>query len=358
MPTDLRILVVDDSEASRGQLMEALIAGGYKALHLCHSGSEALTHRGVEPINQKPELSEPDAILLDVAMSGLDGIEVCARIRADGRYRYTPILIVSEETDVATLAQAFIAGGNDYVRKPFEQLELLARLRAALRLKSEIDRRVARERELSEAILDMDMASSLRLVTSCAPENMRKHYAAFAPYGGVLDTLTGLPGRRSVEAIIMERPGSPSEALGILTLQVDGLPLCNSDEDSEDYALINLVAKTIKAQPGRMGDVLARFDGGVFVVISNEPDAVAFGAHAEALRAAIANLSLKHRTERGGGYVSISVGVAHGNEDNAEQARALLSEAVMAMERATSRGGNRVEINSAQTSVQLAANAE
>ena len=140
----LQVLIVDDSEAERGQLMDALMAGGYKTVHLCHSGSEALAHLGVEPANQSPELSEPDAILLDVGMSAPDGIETCALIRTDARYRYTPILIVSDETDVATLAQAFIAGGNDYLRKPFEQLELLARLRAALRLKSEIDRRVVR----------------------------------------------------------------------------------------------------------------------------------------------------------------------------------------------------------------------
>lgn len=357
MATDLRILIVDDSEAERGQLMDALMAGGYKTVHLCHSGSEALAHLGVEPANQNPELSEPDAILLDVGMVGPDGIETCALIRTDARYRYTPILIVSGETDVATLAQAFIAGGNDYLRKPFEQLELLARLRAALRLKSEIDRRVARERELTSAALDMDMAGHLHSIAARGSDPSRMHYAALAPYSGVLDSLTGLPGRRTVEAIVMEGPGAALDALGFLTLKIDGMPLSNAEEDGEDYALLSQVANTMKALPGRLGDVLARFDGGVFIAISNEPDAKVFMDRAEALRAAISNLGLKHRSERGGGYVSVSVGAAHAEGGSAGQARALLTSAVMAMERASSKGGNRVEIASVETTAQLVASA-
>lgn len=338
--------------------MDALMAGGYKTLHLCHSGSEALAHLGVEPPNQSPELSEPDAILLDVGMSAPDGIETCALIRTDARYRYTPILIVSDENDVATLAQAFIAGGNDYLRKPFEQLELLARLRAALRLKSEIDRRIARERELTSAALDMDMASHLHsLAARGSGDPARKHYAALAPYSGVMDSLTGLPGRRTVEAIVMEGTGASLDALGILTLQIDGLPLSNAEEDVEDYTLLSRVANTMKALPGRLGDVLARFDGGVFIAISNEPDAKVFMDRAEALRAAISNLGLKHRPERGGGYVSISVGAAHAEGGSAGQARALLTSAVMAMELASSKGGNRVEIASVETAAQLVASA-
>jgi PleD family two-component response regulator len=350
-------LIVDDTEAERGQLMDALLAGGYKTVHLCHSGSEALAHLGVEPANQNPELSEPDAILLDVGMSAPDGIETCALIRTDARYRYTPILIVSDEIDVATLAQAFIAGGNDYLRKPFEQLELLARLRAALRLKSEIDRRVARERELTSAALDMDMAGHLHSLAARGSDPSRIHYAALAPYSGVLDSLTGLPGRRTVEAIVMEGPGATLDALGFLTLKIDGMPLSNAEEGGEDYALLSRVANTMKALPGRLGDVLARFDGGVFIAISNEPDAKVFMDRAEALRAAISNLGLKHRSERGGGYVSLSVGAAHGEGGSAGQARALLTSAVMAMERASSKGGNRVEIASVETTAQLVASA-
>jgi PleD family two-component response regulator len=355
LATDLRILVVDDSEAARSQLMKVLLAGGYKTVHLCHSGSEALKHLGVEPANQNPELSEPDAILLDVAMSGPDGIETCARIRADARYRYTPILIVSDETDIGTLAQAFIAGGNDYLRKPFEQLELLARLRAAMRLKSEIDRRIARERELTTVALDMDLAGHLRLLAARGADPVRKHYAAIAPYSGVLDSLTGLPGRRTVEAIIMEGPGAYLDALGVIALQIDGMPLSSTEESSKDFALFIQVANTLKALPGRLGDVLARFDGGMFTIISNEPDEKVFFDRAEALCAAISNLGLKHRPERGGGPVSLSVGAAHTEGDNADQARSLLTAAVMAMEQASSNGGNRVETNSAQTRVQLAA---
>jgi GGDEF domain-containing protein len=148
------------------------------------------------------------------------------------------------------------------------------------------------------------------------------------------------------------------DALGIISLQIDGMPLSSADEISEDYALYTQLAKAMKALPGRLGDVLARFDGGVFIIISNEPNEKMFFDRAEALRAAIANLGMKHRPDRGGGYISISVGAAYDEGDNAGQARELLTAAVMAMERASLQGGNRVETTSAQTRAQLAAIAE
>ena len=87
-------------------------------------------------------------MLLDIVMPEMDGVEACARIRNDPRYADLPIIMVTSLDDMNSLANAFVAGATDYVTKPVNRVELVARVRAALRLKQELDRRQAREREL------------------------------------------------------------------------------------------------------------------------------------------------------------------------------------------------------------------
>ena len=89
-----------------------------------------------------------DLILLDIVMPEIDGIEACARIRSDLRYADIPIIMVTSLGDMDSLANAFVAGANDYITKPVNRVELLARVRSALKLKAELERRQAREREL------------------------------------------------------------------------------------------------------------------------------------------------------------------------------------------------------------------
>ena len=81
-------------------------------------------------------------------MPEIDGIEACARIRNDPRYVDVPIIMVTSLDDMDSLANAFVAGATDYITKPLNRVELLARVRSALKLKAELDRRQAREREL------------------------------------------------------------------------------------------------------------------------------------------------------------------------------------------------------------------
>ena len=87
-------------------------------------------------------------MLLDIVMPEMDGVEACARIRNDARYADLPIIMVTSLDDMNSLANAFVAGATDYITKPVNRVELVARVRAALRLKQELDRRQAREREL------------------------------------------------------------------------------------------------------------------------------------------------------------------------------------------------------------------
>ena len=118
----MKILVVDDERAVRESLRRALELEGYE-IELAGDGSEALYRLEAN--------GEPDAVILDVLMPGLDGLEVCKRLRRAGSR--LPVLMLTARDEVEDRVAGLDAGADDYVTKPFALEELLARLRALLR---------------------------------------------------------------------------------------------------------------------------------------------------------------------------------------------------------------------------------
>ena len=117
----MRVLVADDDPAVRESLRRSLTFNGYEVATV-QDGAEAL-----DAITQNP----PDAVILDVSMPNLDGLETCRRIRANGDD--LPILMLTARDDVRDRVMGLDAGADDYLPKPFALEELLARLRALLR---------------------------------------------------------------------------------------------------------------------------------------------------------------------------------------------------------------------------------
>ncbi len=118
----MRILVVDDDAAVRESLRRALGLESYE-VEIAGDGTEALERLSGEP--------EVDAVVLDVSMPRVDGLEVCRRLRRDGNA--LPVLMLTARDEVADRVAGLDAGADDYVVKPFALEELLARLRALLR---------------------------------------------------------------------------------------------------------------------------------------------------------------------------------------------------------------------------------
>ena len=117
----MQILVVDDDRAVREALERALSLEGFE-VELAADGAEALV---------AVERHQPDAIVLDVLMPGVDGLEVCRLLRrAQSR---VPILMLTVRDDLGDRVEGLDAGADDYLGKPFELEELLARVRALLR---------------------------------------------------------------------------------------------------------------------------------------------------------------------------------------------------------------------------------
>jgi two-component system response regulator MprA len=118
----VRILVVDDERAVRESLRRALELEGY-TVELAIDGEAALARLAAN--------GRPDAVLLDVLMPGVDGLEVCRRLRAAGSR--VPVLMLTARAEVQSRVSGLDAGADDYLAKPFALEELLARLRALLR---------------------------------------------------------------------------------------------------------------------------------------------------------------------------------------------------------------------------------
>ncbi|BAU15026.1 sensor protein [Leptolyngbya sp. NIES-3755] len=147
-----RILVVDDTPDNCLLIQAILQDEGYQ-VELADSGKEAL-----RTIEQSP----PDLVLLDVMMPGMDGYEVTRRIRANPSLPFMPILLTTAY-DQPSVAQGLDTGADDFIRKPVHFDELLARVRALLRLKHSVDERdqIARQREDFVSRLTHDLRTPL-----------------------------------------------------------------------------------------------------------------------------------------------------------------------------------------------------
>ena len=118
----MKILVVDDERAVRESLRRALELEGY-VVELAEDGEQAL--------ERVAAIAAPDAVILDVLMPGIDGLEVCRRLRAEANA--VPVLMLTARAEVDSRVAGLDAGADDYLPKPFALAELLARLRALLR---------------------------------------------------------------------------------------------------------------------------------------------------------------------------------------------------------------------------------
>jgi adenylate cyclase len=139
MTTGGTILVVDDL-AQNIRLLEAVLAPRGYTIVAAQSGQEALERVAAEPV---------DLVLLDILMPGMDGYAVCRALRADPATSYLPVVMITASGDQEKIA-AIEAGADDFVTKPFDQAELVARVGSLLRIKHYHDTIQAQAAELAE----------------------------------------------------------------------------------------------------------------------------------------------------------------------------------------------------------------
>jgi class 3 adenylate cyclase len=134
-----KILAVDDIPQNLRLLEAVLVPSGYEVV-LAATGEEAL----LKTLTEKPDL-----VLLDIMLPGIDGYEVCRRLRGDPKTSFLPVVMVTA-SGLAEKVKAIEAGADDFIAKPFDQPELLARVRSLLRVKTYHDEIERQKAELAE----------------------------------------------------------------------------------------------------------------------------------------------------------------------------------------------------------------
>jgi PleD family two-component response regulator len=316
----MRILVIDDSEDSRDLTEGALLSAGYSNILTAGSGWEALKILDVgRSTDEKPTV---DVALLDIVMPEMDGVEACARIRNDPRYADLPIIMVTALDDMNSLANAFVAGATDYVTKPVNRVELVARVRAALRLKQELDRRLAREQEL------------LSFLSSWGDRGA----------GLWIDDATGLFVGEVAEAYLGGACGCESEGvISILALALDRFDVYRSVKgDTAARDVLAEVSRSIRRLAATIGVVAASYRNGIIVLVAPELEANSACELGETLRATISKLHLPNSESVVSDYATASVIAITGRVKRTVDRMQLLTQAIAKLQEAARAGGDRV----------------
>ena len=288
----MKILVVDDNPDDQLLARTFLSQDGYPGIEAVDSAEAAFSFLGLNEEGQ-PAV---DLILLDISLPGTDGIEATRTIKRSSRYSEIPIIMMTAHSPQDYLARAFRAGAMDFISKPFNKIEFLARVNAAIRLKREMDRRRAHEKELVEMTIKLARAN----------EELKKI--------SMIDPLTDIPNRRHFDAVLeieFNRAVRNEQPLSLLMIDVDFFkPFNDTYGHQEGDLCLIAIARILRESLTRPGDLAARYGGEEFVIILPGTDLAGAEVVARKILNGVENLAIPHRTSTVKDHVTVSVGLA------------------------------------------------
>jgi two-component system cell cycle response regulator len=307
----LRILIAEDDAVSRTILRRAVEKFGHDCL-AAEDGQKAW-----EIYRENPEV---DAIISDWMMPGMDGLELCRKVRGEERGGYTYFIFLTALGDRNHLLMGLEAGADDYLSKPLDRDELQVRLISARRV-TELHRRLAFQNGELEVLNRKLFEQSREDPLTRLGNRLRLH-----------EELEALRGR-------VERYGHNYSAV---LCDVDYFKLYNDRYGHlAGDEVLQKVANTIIDQC-RRGDTAYRYGGEEFLIVLPEQSLESATAIADRLRLAVEDLRIPHEAKDPPGIVTISAGVATLSAGANKSADDLLGEADTALYRAKQSGRNRV----------------
>lgn len=290
----MSILIVDDSLVSRTFISDLLIEVGYTDLLLCDSVEAAYREIGFD--DPEKTATDLDLILLDINLPGKSGIEACREFSEHDIFCDVPIIIISGTDYLDGLDAAFSVGASDYITKPPSHTELLARVRSALRLKAEMNRRKAREEDL--LILNDRLAEINRELERLS----------------TTDSLTGLANRRSFNEFLSRewlREQREKQPFSVIMIDIDFFKKYNDHYGHlEGDVCLQKVAWALQGALCRPGDLLTRYGGEEFVAILPHTELKGAVELAATFHDRIRQLQLPHEESPVASTVTISAGIA------------------------------------------------
>lgn len=262
------ILIVDDTPANLSVLVDTLSESGYN-LMVAEDGEDALAQTA---------RTQPDLILLDVMMPGLDGFETCRRFKAQAGTRDIPVIFMTALTDTAEKVRAFSAGAVDYITKPIQHDEALARIGTHLtirRLQHELQQQLALKERFMR-IAGHDLRNPLCLIlmsgelarrkgaTPAVAEYLESIHSSARQMRRIIETFlnTRKPGDDArgpadradlnlvaAAVVAQNEPAAERKQLTLGLELAERLPLARADAGNAYQALSNYVGNAIKFHP-------------------------------------------------------------------------------------------------------------
>ena len=286
------ILVVDDRADNTELLSIMLTLQGYEVEQ---------SNRGIKAI-EIAKARPPDLILLDVGMPEMDGFEACQRLKADPDTIDIPVIFISALDKVSDKIKAFEYGGNDYITKPFQVEEVVARVRNQLQIS-----RLKTELKAKNTRLEQELSKRKSIEKKLLEVNQQLSKLA------TLDGLTQLANRRKFDEFLSrewQRGQREQHCISLIFCDIDYFKLYNDSfgHQSGDLCL-QKVAQAIVSAVKRPADLVARYGGEEFAVILPQTPATNALLVAEKIRQRVKQLDLCHPRSLVSDRVSLSLGV-------------------------------------------------
>jgi diguanylate cyclase (GGDEF)-like protein len=316
------ILIVDDTPNNLKFLSTTLSDQGFKVRSVVN-GTMALT---------VAQAAQPDLILLDIKMPEMDGYETCQHLKSEPSTRDIPVIFLSALDETLDKIKAFQVGGVDYVSKPFQLEELMARIQSQLKLRTAQAQILQLNTELEERVRQRTAQLEKEIIERQRAQEKLLHFALH-------DTLTGLPNRawfmRRLSHILDNTRQSDKFQFAVLLLDCDRFRVINDSlgHPVGDQLLV-AVARRLESCL-RPSNTLARLGGDEFIILLDTIDTVTDATRVADL--VYRELALPFQLDEHEIYINASIGIVIGGKSY-EDAEHLLRDADSAMYQAKGRG--------------------
>ena len=297
------ILIIDDSKTNIGTLSAVLESYGFKTI-TARSGKMGI---------RRAIFSKPDLILLDIMMPGLDGYETCCRIKADDGVKNIPVIFMTALSGVESKLHAFEVGGVDYITKPFEEAEVLARVKTHLTIRNLQQELETRNRELAALV----------------------H----------IDGLTKIANRRYFDSYIKQewkKMSREKKCMSLIFIDIDHFKLYNDfyGHPAGDECL-KQVALLFDHATQRPADLAARYGGEEFVILLPNTDTSGAEHIAEKMQKSLSELEISHELSAVSPLLTCSMGIACCRASQSLSVESFIDMADAALYQAKKQGRNR-----------------
>lgn len=323
------VLIIDDNPTNLSVAVEHLEASSFVVL-VAQDGESGI---------KRTKFARPHIVLLDVLMPGMDGFETCRLLKADAATKDIPVIFMTALSSTEDKVKGFAVGAVDYVTKPIQREELLARIATHLRIQKLTQRLQQQNQQLQQQAWELKQAQE-------AAEIAYRELQRLAN----LDSLTQIANRRRFDEYLnreWRRMLREQDPLSLILCDIDYFKRyndCYGHQAGDDC--LRQIAQAIACTLNRPGDLVARYGGEEFAIILPNTPVLGAVQIAEFVLASIAQLKIPHAQSEVSTHVTVSLGISSQIPQANFQPHTLITAADRALYTAKTVGRDRYSIYS------------